>query len=294
MNAARRGGDIARPVVVTDLPLIGPVAAPGLHVMSLNIRRRTTGMHWRTADRWEVRAPRLEAMLRMEQPAVLGLQEVMPGQASAALSALGRSYRTVGQGRSADSRGESCPIIYDSERLELESWEQRALSDRPTVPGSATWGNLIPRIMVSATFQDRATTARFIAVNTHFDHVSRRSRLRSAQALRDHVTAQSLPAVVTGDLNTGEDTAPLRELFSGGALADSWRAAAVRLTAEWGTFPNYRPPRADRKRIDWIAVSPGLTVDLAAINPRRYAGGWASDHLPVQAVIVLPAERRSS
>ena len=106
MNAASRGGDIARPVVVTDLPLIGPVAAPRI--------ARDESQHSATYDRhalahgrrWRVRAPRLEAMLRMEQPAVLGLQEVMPGQASAALTALGRSYRTVGQEDRLLSRGE--------------------------------------------------------------------------------------------------------------------------------------------------------------------------------------------
>lgn len=273
----------------TDLPLIGPVAGPGLHVMSFNIRRRMNGMTWRAADRWVVRAPRVEALMRREQPAVLGVQEALPDQAEVVLGALGERYRSVGHGRSRDSRGEGCPLIYDSERLELESWEQRALSDRPGAAGSVTWGNVVPRIMVSAIFRDRTTGARLLAVNTHFDHLSRRSRLRSARAIRAHVAAQSLAAVVTGDLNTGEDTAPVRELFSGG-LTDSWRAATTRVTAEWGTFPDYRPPRTDRKRIDWIAVSPGVTIDRVAINPRQYAGGWASDHLPVQAVILLPAK----
>ncbi len=156
-----------------------------------------------------------------------------------------------------------------------------------------SWGNLIPRIVVSATLRERASSARFLALSTHLDHISRRSRLRSAAAIRRIVLDQRLPAVVMGDLNTGAHTAPVRELFADGALVDAWTVAHARLTPTWGTFPNYREPRRGRKRIDWIAVSQDISVQRAAINPSRYGGRWGSDHLPVQAVISLPDEVRT-
>lgn len=273
---------------MTEPPLIGPTAAPDLHVMSFNVRRRMAITGPRRADHWERRAPALAALLTAERPHVLGAQEVLPDQDRFIRAALGGEYRRIGRGRNANGQGEGCPVYFDSTRLELLNWTQEALSDTPALPGSRTWGNLIPRMLVRANFRDSATGIDFLAINTHFDHLSRRSRVTAASTIRALVASQSRPAVVTGDLNSGVDTAPLTTLFADGTLADTWGAARTRLTPEWGTFPNYREPRRDRKRIDWIAVSTGVDVDRIGINGTRPDGVWASDHLPVQAVLRFP------
>ena len=256
------------------LPLIGPVAPPALHIMTFNIRRRMDGLAWRRADRWRHRAPAVRARLRLEQPTVAGLQEVMPDQADSVLVSLGRRYRFVGRGHGRRGTGEGCPLFYDAERLELLHWEQTALSEYPHEAGSRTWGNPIPRIAVAARFRDRATGGRFTAVNTHLDPFSPRSRLRSADALK---------AVIDSGSRT------LRDMLDGG-LRDAWSIAEHRVTASVGTFANYRTPRPDRARIDWILVTPGVAVQRAAINTRLFAGVWPSDHLPVQAVLSVPDE----
>lgn len=273
---------------MTDPALIAPVAAPELHVATVNIRRRM-GMRPRSADRWTVRAPALGTLLATERPHLIGTQEVLPDQARVLKAALGDDYRRIGQGRNSDGQGEGCPIYYDGNRLELLSWSQQALSDTPDEPGSTDWGNRTPRLLVAAEFRDRATGNPFLAVNTHFDNSSRRSRLRAAEAVRALVAGQGLPAVVTGDLNSGEGTTTLQALLARGELQDAWVAARTRLTPEWGTFPNYRRPRLDRKRIDWIVVTPDVTVERIGINTRRPGGVWPSDHLPVQAVLRFPA-----
>lgn len=267
-------------------PLIGPVAAPGLHMMTFNLRRRLV-MPSRRADRWMRRAPRLRALLQSERPSLLGAQEALSDQASFVRHTLGSSYRSVGRGRSADGRGEQCPLFYDTERLELLDWQQCALSDRPSVAGSSSWGNVIPRVYVAAEMRDRHTGGRLDVINTHFDHLSRRSRLRSAWTIRERVAASGVPTVVMGDLNTGAQSAPVAELLAEGALVDAWEVAEQRLTPEWGTFANYSAPRLDRKRIDWIAVTPSIGIQQMGINPRQYDGGWPSDHLPVQALMTI-------
>lgn len=269
---------------MTDPALIAPVAAPELHVATVNIRRRM-GMRPRNADRWSVRAPALSTLLATEHPHLIGTQEVLPDQARVLKAALGEHYRRIGHGRNADGQGEGCPIYYDDSRLELLSWSQQALSDTPDEPGSTGWGNRTPRMMVAAEFRDRATRIRFLAVNTHFDNESRRSRVRAAEAVRALVAGQTLPAVVTGDLNSGAGTTTVQALLAPGGLQDAWVTARTRLTPEWGTFPNYRRPRLGRKRIDWIAVTPDVTVERIGINTRRPGGIWPSDHLPVQAVL---------
>ncbi|MFN3339304.1 MAG: endonuclease/exonuclease/phosphatase family protein [Dietzia sp.] len=267
--------------------LIGQVTAPALHVMSWNIRRPVPAVLARPADRWGGRAPRLRALLAAERPTLLGAQEVLGDQAAVVREALGAGYDLVGRGRGADGGGEASPIFYDSGRLELLDWDQAALSDQPTRAGSVSWGNIFPRVMVSATFRDRVTSRRFLVVNTHLDPFSARSRLRSARAIGDLVSAAGMPAVVTGDLNTGPSGAAVRELVRDGTLADSWYSARTRVSEEWGTYADYRAPRRNGSRIDWILASSAFRVTHAAVNPLRHGGGWASDHLPVQAVMEL-------
>ncbi|WP_216693112.1 endonuclease/exonuclease/phosphatase family protein [Dietzia psychralcaliphila] len=267
--------------------LIGQVTAPALHVMSWNIRRPVPALLARPADRWGRRAPGLRALLAAERPTVLGAQEVLGDQAAVVREALGPGYDLVGRGRGADGGGEASPIFYDSDRLELLHWEQAALSDHPTRAGSVSWGNVFPRVMVSATFRDRGTARIFLVVNTHLDPFSARSRLRSARAIGDLVSAAGIPAVVTGDLNAGPSGAAVRELLRDGTLADSWRSARTHVSEEWGTYADYRGPRRSGSRIDWILASSAFRVTHAAVNPLRPGGGWASDHLPVHAVVEL-------
>jgi endonuclease/exonuclease/phosphatase family metal-dependent hydrolase len=276
---------------MTDLPFIGPVEPPGLHVMSYNIRRRLRHINPRSVDRWQVRSPMMRRLLETERPALLGAQEALPDQAKSVRQALGTSYGVVGHGRQADCRGEGCPIFYDRDRVELIGWEQTALSDTPLVQASVSWGNRVPRIVVDASFRDLATGVEFQAVNTHFDHISRLSRLRSAERVLEVVMASRLPAVVTGDFNTDVGSAPYDVMIESGAVKDSWYSAAERLSAAWGTFLDYRPPQRERKRIDWILASPGVTIEKVGINVVRYESGWPSDHAPVQALLRFEGRR---
>ena len=264
--------------------VVGPVEAPGIHVMSWNIRRRIPDLLTRPADRWRRRALGVSALLAAERPTVLCAQEVLPEQRGALTEGLGSDYRLLGDGRAADGGGEACPIVYDSGRLELAEWEQSALSDTPRRPGSTSWGNLFPRILVRAVFRDRTTSHRLQVINTHLDPFSPASRLKSAAAIGELVGSCDSPTVVTGDLNAGPASGALRELRAAG-LADSWTAARHRVTREWGTYGGYRSPRRHGARIDWILTSPCLQVTTGAINPSRHAGAWPSDHLPVQAVV---------
>ena len=187
--------------------------------------------------------------------------------------------------RNADRRGEIVALFFDTRRLKLLEWEQLALSDTPELPGSRTWGNMVPRVVVSARFIDVTNNAELLVLATHFDHLSRSARLKSARMLRRLALEAACPVVIMGDVNTDVGTKPYLELTADGGLRDTWTVAETRLTAEWGTFPNYRRPRLGTKRIDWILVSAGLDVRSAGVNTSRHQGRAASDHHPVQAVI---------
>jgi endonuclease/exonuclease/phosphatase family metal-dependent hydrolase len=272
---------------VTDTPLIGPVAPPELHVMTYNIRRRMARLVPRSPDRWDGRRVLIQRLLEAERPVLLGVQEALPDQARFVRRALGDGYRSIGYGRNANKRGEGCPLFYDRKRVELLNWRQTALSSTPDVPGSTSWGNPTPRVVVTATFRDRATGIEFRSINTHFDQFSRRSRTHSADEILRIVAESSLPAIVTGDFNTDDDSLVHARMTESGALRDTWDTAENRVTESWGSFANYGAPRLERKRIDWILATPSVVVLRAGINVTRYDGRWPSDHSPVQAVINL-------
>lgn len=269
--------------------LIGAVDPPLLHVMSFNIRRRLPAPFSMGRDRWSGRAPLVATLLQAERPSIVGLQEVMPDQARLVQAALGTGYRLLGRGREADGRGEGCPLLVDERRLEILDWEQLALSDHPRDPGSRTWGNPFSRAVVCATLRDRVTGAKLFAVNTHLDPISRRSRIRSAEMVAELIVEAALPAVLTGDMNTGPDSEPLGVLADRAQLRDAWSEAERRLTPEWATNPSYGTlrTRGRSKRIDLIAVSPGVRVESVAINPWSKEQRRPSDHLPVQATITI-------
>nr|BFF20035.1 endonuclease/exonuclease/phosphatase family protein [Promicromonospora thailandica] len=270
-------------------PVIGPARGDALHVMSFNVRYDREGQtRPGEPDHWPERAPLTTAFLRLEQPTVLGVQEVEFNQLTAVEDGLGRGYAMVGFGRDGGAAGEYSAIFYDARRLTLTWWDQFWLSDTPAVIGSATWGNTVTRIVTWARFHDTVTGRDFVHINSHFDHQVENARVRSAQVVRDQVADSGLPVVFTADCNAAAGaSAPYDVLVTDGGLQDTWLAADRRLTPQVGTFPNYGAPVPDGERIDWILVTPGVDVRAAAINTWTRGGRYPSDHTPVQALLRL-------
>lgn len=266
------------------VPFIGPVTAPRLHVMTLNVRRRT---RWptRAADRWSARRPLLHRVLEVERPSILGLQEVLPAQSGDINRMLGRRYAMVGSGRGANHDGERCEIRFDITRLRLLGSRTWWLSDRPDVPASRSYGNVLPRIAVQAELEDKALGTRFHVIVTHLDHLSARSRLASARQIHRVASALDVPHIVMGDFNAGPSSGVARELCADHLLSDTWLTASRRLSPAWDTYSNYRPPRPGGRRVDWVLVSAHAQVDAAGVNAVRFGSVAVSDHEPVHALI---------
>ncbi|WAC51402.1 endonuclease/exonuclease/phosphatase family protein [Frigoribacterium sp. SL97] len=273
------------------VPTVGPVAAPDLHLMTYNVRRRMpqvlTTRH-ALADRWSTRLPALRLLLEAERPSVLGIQEALPDQSAQLADALGADYASVGTGRDRDRGGERVELHVDTTRLRIVRHEALWLSATPTVPGSRSYGNMIPRTAVHAELDDLMTGARLHVVVTHFDHLSARSRRHSAVQLRTFTDALDGPVVVMGDFNAVVDSPAHRELTRG-RLVDSRAVADARLDPGWGSFSNYGPPRTGGRRLDWLLVDARAHVERAGVGGVRPGGVAPSDHDPVHAVVRWPS-----
>lgn len=261
-----------------------------LHVMSFNIRYDRPAARPGDLDYWPDRIAPLQDLVGREAPAVLGVQEALLHQLDAVAAALPATHRVIGIGRAGGSRGEHCAIFYDASRLRLIEWDQIWLSDTPLLIGSCSWGNGVPRIATWGRFLDTATGREILVVNTHFDHESEPSRIRSAAAVLDLVRLfrPQLAAVVLGDFNADAGgSSAYRAFADSGVLSDTWLDADERLTPDYGTFPRYGEPVEGGGRIDWVLATPDLRVVRAAVNTSRLDGRWASDHAPVQALLDL-------
>lgn len=267
---------------------VGEVAPPWLHLMTWNVRRPVPHLRRTHPDRWELRAPRVQRLLRDERPSVLALQEVLPSTAPLLRAALGDGYRLLGRGRGARGNGEACPLLVDTRRLEVTDWRQLALSSRPDRPGSRRLGEMAPRVVVVAELRDRDTGGDLVVLGTHLDPLSGRSRLHAARQLRRLVAESGRPAVVMGDFNTGAGSPPHRVLADGALLVDPFQGTR-RPQDDVGTFGRYRTPRPGGVRLDWILLSPQLEIRTTATGTDPVDDGWGSDHLPVHAVVRLPA-----
>ncbi len=271
------------------LALAVPAAAQDdLRVMSFNLRFASDT----PPNSWPERRPVMRALLRKERPQLLGTQEGLYQQLRDIQADLPSHYDSIGLGREGGSRGEAMQIYFDTRRLEPVEYDHYWLSDTPDVVGSKTWGGCCPRMVTWIRFLDNRSGGEFYALNTHFEAFDAVARQKSAQLVLAKLAEQfdpALPVIATGDFNepaiTGRTVYDL--LVTNGPFVDSWVEATWR-SRLYATFHGYRPLTPDGERIDWILTSPSVRTKRASINTFSRDGQFPSDHLPVQAEVVLP------
>jgi len=260
-----------------------------LRVMTFNIRFDNPGDG---ENAWLNRKEFAASTIRLHQADVVGVQEALLHQLEDLTEMLpGLSW--IGTGRDKDGGGEYSAILYKTERLELVNHDTFWLSETPDVPGSQSWDAMLPRIATWAHFRDKQNGKEFVVLNTHFDHRGEIARVESARLIMSELAGitDGLPVVVMGDLNTTEKDEPYSvlsksALSDGRELLDGFYHSVYGHhgpTSTWNGFTAVVPDR----RIDYIFVSDGVTVNQHAILADQQDGLFPSDHLPVLAEIKL-------
>lgn len=262
------------------------VAGAELRVLCWNIRYASKGDLGPRS--WTSRRDAMAAAIRQENPDILCVQEALRPQLDDLAKGLpGYAWKGVGRDDGKDA-GEFCAIFH-RDGLQVLDTETFWLSDTPEVVASSTWGNVVTRICTRATFQ-RPDGQKFEVWNAHWDHMSEPARQKSAQLIARRLQArkESLPFVLCGDFNCGEDSAGVKTLKSAPlSLVDTFRAAHPDEPAEkCGTFHGWSETISGAK-IDYILVPPGVRTVSAGILRPRPESGHASDHDAVFAVIRL-------
>lgn len=265
-------------------------AGEPLKAMTFNVRLASA------ADGDHVWAKRSDLALKViedEDPAVLGVQEAQRVQMDFLAKRL-PDYVSVGVGREADGGGEFSALFFKRKRFDLSDAGTFWLSDTPTVPGSRSWGNNLPRIATWARLFDRKSGDRIVVINTHWDHESQPARLNSgrlmAERSREWIEAGD-PVIAMGDFNAApKNPAIVTLLEEGGPLRDSFFVAHPK-EKEISTFNGFGRTKNSPK-IDAILVSPQWEVEKAEIVRTRDGDRFPSDHYPVTATLRLPNDKK--
>ncbi|WAC20026.1 endonuclease/exonuclease/phosphatase family protein [Luteolibacter sp. SL250] len=250
---------------------------------------------------WLRRVANAVRLIRRIQPDVMGMQELTHGQAADLRASL-PDYEFFGVGReNGRTQGEYAGIFYRQDRFSRDRAEGGTywLSGTPEKPGSATWGNTLPRIATWTRLVDLATGRGVYVVNTHFDHQHQGSREQAAVFIASRIDGRrhpEEPVILLGDFNAVETNPAIYYLRGVSAnLAGSrkqWKGGMTdtfRMLHPSGTSPKtlHLWGRKDAGwKVDHIFVSKGAQVTEAGavLEPPPYS----SDHFPVIARVVFP------
>ena len=140
--------------------------------------------------------------------------------------------------------------------------------------------------------KDRRTGRVFYFFNTHFDHVGREARLRSAELLAGRirvVAGDKYPVLCTGDFNAHAESEPVAVMKT--ALRDAREASqtpAYGPSFSYAGFPVQVPEKLrNRTPIDYLFVNGRVRVLTCGLLSDSDGRNHPSDHFPLRAVVVF-------
>jgi endonuclease/exonuclease/phosphatase family metal-dependent hydrolase len=299
------------------LPEPPSVATDTVSAMSFNIFHDASSEAHRIAP-WESRRDLVLHTIAEADADVVGLQEAYLWQVAWLVAQL-PAYSPVGRGRDADGGGESVTILFKSDRFTLEESGDFWLSPTPDTPGStggALWGGMsLPRIVSFARLMYVESERELYVYNTHLpanENGGSEARRYAVILLADRIAGRErpdVPFILLGDLNSPEDSFPVRYLKRE-ARADDDRVSPVGVIDTWrqvnagGEGTRCRNdasggPIVHGDRVDYVLVMDTTRVDGSGVE-RSTADGvlastalvptssCASDHVGVSSRFVVP------
>lgn len=230
------------------------------------------------------RAPFILEKIKKEKPDIICVQEASDAIRNW-LSTTLVDYEMIGQGREANYRGESNPILYRKDKFSLLSLGQCWLSETPNLPGSRyAEQSMCPRICIYTTLLVGDERKPLRVYSTHLDHISESARLLGMNRVLDIIENDSLntdaPVILCGDLNAEPSEACIMRTneFSHPKLTDL-------TTSIDHSFHDYG--RLQRKcKIDYI-FSNLTEVGKCAVWTDEWNGIYLSDHYPLAVKVEL-------
>ncbi len=255
-----------------------------VRVMTYNIKYDNVGD---TVNNWNDRKVAMVNLLEHYEAGIIGMQEVLHNQLTYLVAQLDH-YRFIGVGRDdGKEKGEYSPILFDTIKYKVLQSETFWLSETPEKI-SVGWDAAMERICTYGLFEERNSKKRFWVFNTHFDHVGKLAREKSAELIISkirEINTAGFPLVLMGDLNLTPNKDPIQYLQK--ELTDGQRATEKSFYGPTGTFNGFDPDRILDERIDYVFVDGFTVTSYLHIDDRMGNNKHISDHLPVFAAISI-------
>lgn len=257
----------------------------GVKVMTFNLRRNKESDG---PNAWHQRKDAAVEVIRRHGPDLLGTQEGLEHQIGHIASNF-PEYGVLGEARLGGRSDEFNAILYRKDRFRVLGTGNFWLSDTPDVPGSRTWGNLVPRMATWARLEDKDTGLPLHHVNTHLDHLIPSARVKGARLIQSRLP-QDVPVVVTGDFNALQRGGTYRFLTGahGAGLTDSRWASMGTVATRWNATFHHFTGRG-LYRIDYILGRNVASFANHTTVRDRVDGKLPSDHFPVVTEMVVPS-----
>jgi endonuclease/exonuclease/phosphatase family metal-dependent hydrolase len=221
-----------------------------IDIMTYNIRYDNTGDG---INQWGSRKEKVYSLIRKHDPEIFGVQEALHHQLQDLKTNL-NGYDYIGVGRDdGKEKGEYSAIFYKKDRFKIKDSNTFWLSETPSVPGSKNWDAAITRVATWAVFSDKENKKDFMMINTHFDHIGKEARAKSAELLvaQADKLAKSTPLIITGDFNCTRDDKPYQVIISQKMIPLSDPAP----DNPPGTFCNFQVNSIECRPIDYVFTS---------------------------------------
>lgn len=256
-----------------------------LNVASFNLRMDTPNDG---VNAWPNRKEMVKGLIRFYELDIIGTQEGFTHQLDDILALDNYAYTGVGRDDGKDA-GEHSAIIYNKERFDLPESGNFWFSETPELPGKGWDATCCNRICSWAKFRDKSSGKVFFVFNAHYDHQGQQARKNSSLLLIEKIKkiAGSMPVFVTGDFNATPDSKPIKIIYDSGILKDSYLVTEEPPYGTVGTFNSFSLDAPMENRIDYIWVTPQVTVKkYGVLNDIQY-GRFPSDHFPVMIKATL-------
>ena len=213
-------------------------------------------------------------------PDIVGLQECTYACYQGLMKDLvGYGFVGVGRenGKLDKNSGESCGILYKTEKFTLLDSGTFWLSETPEIPGKG-WDADYVRICTWALFRDKTTGQEFVHVNTHLENIDDGTGMEALEKGTRMVIDKALsfdgPVIMTGDFNFEKET----PYYSAVLEAGFRDAQAVAIQTMEG--PTYHGDPAEH--IDYVFLNADIArVEVYKLVEDTYESVYPSDHYPI-------------
>lgn len=252
-------------------------------LMSFNVRYQNNDDNV-AGNGWSKRCKGVYEMIRVQQPLVMGTQEMLISQRHDILTNV-TGYKAIGVGRDDGAeKGESMSIFYQADSVDVVKWGTFWLSPSPDVPGVKGWDAACVRTCTWARLKHKRLGKEFFYFNTHLDHkgkVARTEEMKLIEKKMAELNPDGLPCAFSADFNTDENDAIFDSIKK--TMLNARNAADV--SDSHGTYNGFG--NSSGKKIDHIWYN-----GLGVLEYKTVTGGFAgvtyiSDHCPIYAVFTF-------